>query len=341
MLRELRSRSRDILWVGGCVLFVVASPFLCCFASLQLDKWQHPPSPGYADWLDSSDWDVKSISDFLGVRLPSNADVIHIEGGRGREGSYGVMPRLQFSFKSPSASAASFIGAFCNGVMYQGYNPLKSEDSYLPSPNAILIRGQGTIHYSQSPGVPETIFGNRCERKSWIEEFVIDKSDSRQFVVSYRLSYVANVNPEEYYPRAQTVAPFGNKFRFYITGLREEKSQGSQSVYVLSYPTMCFETSDLALMWDYWQLTSEANLDQYQGASVKITIDGTVQQPAKITNWGHLIDASHNAPLAKWDYCLTGTWQLVVHSVEMVVAPVKRSPKMFNWQFEVRPTQTF
>ncbi len=107
---------------------------------------------------------------------------------------------------------------------------MKSIDSYLPSSDAFLIRGGGSIHYSKSPGVPKTTFGNRCARGWWLEEFAVDESDPYSYLITYRLPYEPNVNPAEFYDMAQRVAPLDRMFRLYVTGLREERSQANRSV---------------------------------------------------------------------------------------------------------------
>jgi hypothetical protein len=311
--------------------------FGLCFAWFQLYKVQNPQPPGYGIFLES--WDANNIGEFLGVSIPPDAMNLQIEGAMGNLGSFGIMPRLELSFGASPDNATNFANAFCNGVLHPGYNPLISTDFSTPSPSAVLIRAYTTIHYSNSPGVPDTTIGNRCARNSLVEEIVLDTSSHDLYKVMYRLRYEPNVNPEEYYPPAERVLPLGNTFRLYVTGLREEEAEDSH-LYILSYPTICLETANRYYTGNdyYWMFHSE-NMRRYQGAQVSISIDGLPRQTARIADYGVLIPISNAANsdvnYDLWQYCLNEDWQAGSHAVQMKVEPLQGSSETFQWEFVV------
>jgi hypothetical protein len=159
--KKITQRIRALLIL---MVTILGIPSLCSMA-YQIDRLQNPLPPGVVGFFDSSAWDKDSISYFLGVEIPADADDLQFEGIQGRLGSFGNFPNLQFSFRASPNSATAFVKAFCNGQLHTGFNPLASVDSYLPSRNAILIRAVGTIHYSHSPSTPHTTAGNRCARQ--------------------------------------------------------------------------------------------------------------------------------------------------------------------------------
>lgn len=169
---------------------------------------------------------------------------------------------------------------------------------------------------------------------------MIDESASDLYTISYRLPYEANVNAEEYYPRAQYVTPLSNTFRLYVTGLRNEESQGGALSYTLSYPIICLETGSMALVTDYWSANPEL-MAQYQGATVKIIVDGTPQPTARITDGGSLIalssNGSSNVPTGskRWNYCLTAHWNTGSHTIQFIVTTREGSTRVFEWTFGV------
>src|SRR5260370_40908146 len=121
-----------------------------------------------------------------------------------------------------------------------------------------------------------------------MEEFVIDESNPKLYAVSYRLPYTPNVNPGEYYSRAEYVMPLGDMFRLYVTGLHEKKLQGDKVAYELSYPTLCLETSWSVLVPGLQGLGPDS-LAPYKAASITIGVDGTPQPYAQITSAEQLI----------------------------------------------------
>jgi hypothetical protein len=308
-----------------------------CFLSYQLARQSESEPPGYG-WWDTS-WDTHNISEFLGISIPSDVVNLQIQGSRGVRGSYGIIPRLQFTFNAPPYSTMAFINAFCDGVLYPGYNPLIATDSYLPSPHELLIRVKSSIHYSSSPGVPETTLGNRCFQSGWIQELVVEQANPNLYTVSYRLPYEPNSSSAEgYYPQAQFVTPFDRIFRLHVTGLREVETEENQPTYLLTYPTICLDTSFVVVIPDYWTYRGDDFLDRYHGSEIAILVDGIPQKPASMDEYGRLIEANINEETVSelWDYCLTDNWEVGTHNIQVIVNPPDGSEETFEWKFEVQ-----
>ncbi|HEX2906065.1 MAG TPA: hypothetical protein VHO69_04350 [Phototrophicaceae bacterium] len=247
----------------------------------------------------------------------------------------GTKPGLKFRFRSSPQTADTFVQAFCDGRLYPGYNPLVAIDSARPAPDALLIRTAGSIHYSRSLGVPDTVWGNRCIlRGNWsVYEIVIDRSQTDTYTVSFDLPYDANVNPWEYYPRAEYVAPLGTAYRLYVTGLYED----APGLYSLTYPTICLITNELPLVWDYWEFHREERPDD-SGAVVQIQLDGRPQPSAYITRGSGLAPiglALDKSTIS--NYCLTADWTVGTHQVRMVITPPTGTERVFEWDFVVKP----
>jgi hypothetical protein len=236
------------------------------------------------------------------------------------------------------------VANFCDGVLHAGYDPLTAVDSSQPLEGAILIRDGGTIHYSRSDGTPPTVHGNRCARYAtrgrnrapiWIEEIALDTSDPNLYHVSYHLPYEPNSSyPEESYPRAQIIRPFGNRIRWSITGLREEAGK-----FVLAYRTICMETASLAPHFDVFSSNPQI-MAKYIGADVTIFIDGTEQAPARIAEFGqYLLPVGREDPPDRWQYCLSADWEAGNHNMRIVVSAISGDTLTLEWKFTV-PAQT-
>jgi hypothetical protein len=322
--------------------FSFASCVGLCAVAYQIDVRMNPRPPGYSDLFDSSAWDTNSISEFLGVQIPADASNLQIEGEKGfLSAAYGTIPRLQFSFHAPPESATTFVQHFCSGTLHPGYNPLESEETLSPRPDSVLIRGRGTIHYSHSPGVPQTIRGNRCVLRdrtfeSFLHEIVLDTSNPDNYIVHYRLPYRPNGNPGEFYIPAQVVTPLGDEFRLYVTGLQEETSSDDENSYRLTYPTICLETAPIAARrFDHWHFNPPQV--SYIGAAVDISID-RISQPAAIINDASALvyrSTENDTLLSKWNYCLTDNWEIGTHTVEMSIRFSNGEPQNYEWAFEV------
>ena len=213
------------------MLLVIYTFFMIILVGCGLYQSNHRTNsypPGWRDMLDNGDWGRDTISHFLDIPIPEEAQDLVIEGQQGIVGSYGIYPKLSFSFTAEPESALQFVEQFCDGELHTGYDPRNAVDLSEPTDDAVLIRGDQTIHYSRSEDTPSTIRGNRCARYdnrdlerqwTWIEEITLDAFDSNAYHVFYHLPYKANSGgAEEYYPRARMVAPFGDQFRFYVTG---------------------------------------------------------------------------------------------------------------------------
>ncbi len=294
--------------------------------------------PGWRDIFHDRDWDRDTISHFLDIPIPDEARNLVVEGQQGLVGSYGIYPKLSFSFDATPESALEFVEHFCEGELHVGYDPFDAMDMSNPVEDAVLIRGKRSIHYSRSEGTPQTIHGNRCARYDerdperlwiWIEEIALDTSDPDEYKATYHLPFEANsASAEEYYPRAHTIAPFGNQIRLNITGFSDDS-------HVLSYHTICMETAGLALVWDYFAFNPDA-MPTYAGSDVVIYIDDVQQTPARISELGlSLRPTDKDISADMWQYCLNADWEAGTHTMRVVVDPLHGDNLVLDWEFTV------
>jgi hypothetical protein len=322
------------------VLMVLSPPLLLifgcgfCYLAYRFDLWANPLPAGYSNWLLPRNWDTDSIRDFLGVSIPPDALNLNIEGNMGSLGEYGIDPSLSFAFQASPDSALEFAQGVCS-TLYVGYNPLVAVESYTPAPDVVLIRAGGSIHYSHSPNVPDTIMGNRCQRRGWLAEIVLDTADPSLSRVTYHLP--SNRYAPEYYTMAKHVDPLGLTFRLYVTGLHERSGK-----YVLTFPMMCLETASQSQIADYWIFQRNNPMGVFEGADVSISVDDVAQVPAIIEN-GALKQVrapdQQNESLERWDYCLSDNWQAGTHTIEMRVTPPQGDTEIFEWSFDVLESQ--
>lgn len=326
------------VFVRSVGLLFLSVGLLCgvVYGALRLSFNGSDVPPGYKSWFDFGGWNTERINRFLGTNLPTDAVNLQIEGRMGTQGSYGITPSLAFSFQSSHASAAAFAGAFCEGVLHVGYDPLQAVQISKPSDDAVLIRANRSIHYSRSPGVPLTTRGNRCARGQYLEEITLDEANPEFSQVSYRLPYAANNNTWEYYPYAETVRPFGDDFRLYITALQETIQTTNTSTYQLSYSTLCFSTLFLPQSYEFVVGVPDVN-EEYKNSAVAISIDGLAQLPAKINENGALALAN-GVGVDSWSYCLTPMLEAGIHTLEIRVSPPETEAKTFSLEFLVPHT---
>lgn len=333
----------------GCIklltIYVLFMLILVGCGLYQFSRSTNSYPPGFRDIFDDRDWDRDAISHFLDIPIPDDAQDLVIEGRQGLVGSYGIYPKLSFSFTSAPESALQFVEKFCDGELHPGYDPRYAIDMSEPADDTVLIRGDRTIHYSRSEDTPPTILGNRCARyndrapaqydnrereklRIWIEEITLDISDSDAYHVFYHLPFAANSgSAEEYYPRAQTVVPFGDQFRLYITGFTRD--------YVLDYHTICMETTGLALVWDYFAFNPDI-MPVYSGSEVRIFIDDVQQPPARISEMGlSLRPKNSDVPYDTWQYCLNADWGTGSHVMRVVVDRLDGERLVLDWEFTV------
>ncbi|HUN06173.1 MAG TPA: hypothetical protein PLQ56_06210 [Aggregatilineales bacterium] len=294
--------------------------------------------PGYRDFLQSATWDREAISNFLNARIPEEVLNLSIEGSLGVLGSYGTIPTLTFSFIASPHVAETFAQHFCGGVLYTGFDPLYSMDTSVPTSTSVLVRGLGTIHYSQSLGTPATVYGNRCPRlgtsissyPAWLEEIILDKSNPTEYKFSYNLPITPNSSSaEEFYPHAEIISPLGDRFRLYVTGFNTADSD-----YILSYPTICMETARMVQSQDHFAFDSSI-MDAYVNARVEIYVNSIPQRPAKISEVGLFLLPSENGIVDKWQYCLTKDWEPGTHTMKLIVTPPTGESANFEWTFVV------
>jgi hypothetical protein len=298
-----------------------------------------PEPPGYSGWLSSNDWNKENIGYFLTVPIPEDAINLEIEGSMGLRGSLGIIPRLSFSFYAPPQSATEFVNAFCDGILHPGYNPLVATDSYAPTEESVFILGKRMMHYSHSPGVPDTIKGNRCQRhdKGWIEEIVIDTSNHEEYVVSYNLPYSPN-SANEYYPVTRKVTPFPKQFKLYVFGLRTENADSDSPLYIVENHTICLATSSVSgPIWDYFMFNPEA-MTPYTNSDVTIFIDEIEQPAARMDKRASLLPLESDFQSGAWEYyCLDSTvWEQGTHTMQLIVEPDDGEALTLEWEFEVR-----
>lgn len=314
---------------------VLLALILIGFGIYHFDRHVNSYPPGWQDFFKSRDWDREAISNFLDIQLPDEAQSMEIEGKQGLAGSYGIYPTLTFSFTAPTENARRFIEHFCDGELHAGYNPRNAENFGEPMPDAVLIRGNGTNHYSRSEGTPQTIQGNRCARYDtrdperlwvWMEEITLDTSDPDTYRVSYHLPFEANsASTEEYYPRAQTITPFGDQFRLNITGFTEAS--------VLNYHTICLETAGLEPEWDHFAFNPDI-MPNYAGSTVTIYIDDVQQPMARISERElSLRPTDREVPADMWQYCLNADWEIGTHTMRIEVDPLEAEPIVLVWEF--------
>jgi hypothetical protein len=302
--------------------FFLSLPILLCYIITLIDT-----PPGYSDWFLPREWDANSIGDFLAVRIPADATTLQIEGRKGSLGQYGINPTLEFSFSAAPENALAFVNSVCN-IVYVGYNPFASTETYRPVSDSVLVRGGLTIHYSYSPSAPETTLGNRCNRRGYLTEIVLDTADVNMSRVFYRLQ--ANRNHPEYYAMAELVMPLEN-FQLYATGLRE---QGQ--TFVLTYPMICLETGFLFRNVDYGFYVNR--IEAYEDSEIALFVDDILQPSASIQDGALKEMRSPNdntESLERWDYCLSNDWQAGTHTVQMRVTPPQGDIEVFEWTFDV------
>lgn len=326
-----------------------------CGTSIMGILYGRGDAPGYTTGLlESSDWNKESISRFLNIPLPSDASQLVIEGAKGNLGSYGILPRLHFSFRASPESARQFAYAFCDGILHPGYNPLEAINNVHPSDNVVLIQGNGMLYYASSPDVPETTLGNRCTRLDeriptvgynpyrWIEDIALDTSNTTSYIVTYRLPY--EINSE--YQTADGhiyIRPLGEQLRLSVSGMHDEGTEENPFV-VTDYPISCFETAGVAAYgMDFYDWNKEmvAKIDRFNNAVVNIFIDDTEQPQAHIVNTvlapRYKSDGSLNNVPDVWEYCLDlASLKVGPHTMRLVINPPETEPNTFEFTFHVR-----
>jgi hypothetical protein len=311
--------------------------------------WQSLP-PGSVDIFMSNEWDRESISHFLDIPIPQDATGLEIEGIMGRVGSLGMLPQLAFSFHAPPESAWKFATAFCDGVLYSGYNPFESVETSWPTSESIFFHGIWDIHYSHSRNFPDTILGNRCVRidrrqKSkygpvdWLEEIVIDMSNPTDYVVSYRLPDAPQGTTDAYYLIADAIMPFDD-FYFLVSGVRRNTAPTADTDYRIAWDTMCLETAWTGRWhWDYVFSNWHERMEGYHNSDVEILVDEIALPPVRMDG-RKLVPLTKPSTTRYWNYCLDTTeWGVGSHTMRIIVSPPEGEELELEWTFEIQEQQ--
>jgi hypothetical protein len=128
--------------------------------------------------LEDESWNKESVEKTLRVSLPVDASHIEFDGRRGRGA------RLDFTFEASYESMDTFVSQFCEGTLYQGYDPFNAIDiSFYAKEKpvkayVITMNDYYPIsYYSYSPNTSDHLFGIRCLSPKLGElEVLVDKT---------------------------------------------------------------------------------------------------------------------------------------------------------------------
>lgn len=113
--------------------------------------------------LEYDSWNTELIENVLGTPLPADAHDVEF-GGRTGRGAY-----LDLTFKASHKSVDAFVSKFCEGPLYQGYDPFNAIDTSIdtkePPQGAYIIKMNDFYdmsYYSYSLNTSDDLFGIRC-----------------------------------------------------------------------------------------------------------------------------------------------------------------------------------
>ncbi|MBI1259716.1 MAG: hypothetical protein GC204_19795 [Chloroflexi bacterium] len=112
---------------------------------------------GLVWWMQSDQWSISEVNQYLGAAIPMDAFNINISGHKGLNPSLGV------SFDAPPEPAVAYAKALCGSKLYQRYDPFNAIDVDMPSTHAYPITLYGKTYYSFSTLATDDDWGNRCD----------------------------------------------------------------------------------------------------------------------------------------------------------------------------------
>ena len=278
--------------------------------------------------LAGASWTEAAIEERLGVPLPENARDIRYEGHQGRGGF------LDLSLTSSLKSINQFMRQLCGNTFYEGYDPFEAIDIGEPFTFAHRIEIGLYPYYSYSPGIPETVLGNRCQLFDGAVYAVrVDTTDPDSAALHLRLSFSCELCQ---YLQPAIVKPISD-FPLQILGFR----QVGEAFTPISNE-ICFGLDfSIASLRDQWAYIL--------GGRIRISIDDRLSAWVYISDDGILMpryDAAGNFVEVTNSgnphyYCLEGNLHPGSHSMLVEVATTSGQDNSYLWTFELQSMETF
>lgn len=271
--------------------------------------------------------------------IPADATDIVFEGESGYIGGY-----IKLRFKASSSGLANFTHYICDGVLHTGYDPYHSFNygKRLGKQRLYLIKyeAHGFSYYSYSPGVPDTVSGNRCQP---------DDSPPRQI-------RVAQVEPDLYDVRLDvghhlwgnnctlvTCTHLGDNFiqpipdlPFVVMGLEANSS----NQFFLASNELCLNFQYADYHWN--SLVGAYSNPEWQylhGAKIDWVIDNQSQGYMVISKYARLArEGREEIYHGKLDYCMMqdwADWSSGKHQMALDVITTTDQHITYRWEFVV------
>lgn len=284
--------------------------------------WINAPS------VQEYEWAFQRVLAAFGAPIPTDISNVIDNSQAGRAVD------LDVTFTAMPSTVHTFVSGICNGSLVQGYDPFVAIASAFPdSPNAILIADEA-IHYSYSPNVGPTIFGNQCRQNpAAVLQIRVDKSDPVFYKV--KLGYLPDGGPSfSKFPIAHFELPIGGEdFPLIVVGLYRR-----QSDLVLIHDRLCMEsrTQNDFRGWGY-KPPVPFETRPYIGADVRISIDGRESYAVTINDSGKMVAYSDQDDYREWEwnFCPQVPTSPGRHRVEMMVVTRESVVSEYAWEYIV------
>lgn len=246
----------------------------------------------------------------------------------------GQIFNLDVTFSPTPDTVQTFVSGICDGILVQGYDPFVAIASAFPdSPNAILISDEA-IHYSYSPDVGPTIFGNQCRPKgASVLQIRVDKADPVLYTI--KLGSLPWGGPSfSQFPIAHFELPIdGEDFPLIVVGLYRR-----QSDLVLIHDRLCMESrTDNGFRGLGYKPPVSFETRPYIGADVRIAIDGRESYAVTINDSGKMVAYSDQDDYREWEwnFCPQVPTSPGRHRVEMIVVTRESVVSEYAWEYIV------